>query len=117
MILAHVFDGRLFCYEARLDRFLDPSPKLRRVNLLGVLSGHSQAIETLIRTADGKSMVSSTHENELVVWSQAKGDRIALSKQSSISPSSRAHRAVVLDDGMFTMGPILFRWESSRVAL
>lgn len=102
MVLAHVFDGRIFWYEARLDRFLDPSPRPKRASLLGVLAGHSGPIETLVRTTDGKAMLSSAHKNELMVWSQSKGDNIALSKQSSISPTNRVHRAVILDNGMLS---------------
>ncbi|KAG0643869.1 RAVE protein 1 C terminal-domain-containing protein [Tuber brumale] len=117
MVLAHVFDGRVFWYEARLDRFLDPSPRPRRASLLGVLTGHSGPIETLVRTPDGKSMLSSTRENELMVWSQSKGDNIALSKQSSISPASRVHRAVILDNGNYVMtlhdGHVVL-WDSTQ---
>ncbi|CUS15530.1 unnamed protein product [Tuber aestivum] len=117
MVLAHAFDGRVFWYEARLDRFLDPSPRSRRASLLGVLAGHSGPIETLVRTADGKSMLSSSHENELAVWSQSKGDNIALSKQSSISPANRVHRAVILDNGNYVMtlhdGHVVL-WDSTQ---
>ncbi|KAH0605847.1 uncharacterized protein H6S33_004304 [Morchella sextelata] len=102
-VLAHVFDGRLCWFEARLDRLLDLSPRGKRMDVLGVLSGHSTPIETLVRTADGKAMITLTRDNEHIVWTQPRGDHFTLNRQSSLKPDMHVHRAVVLDDGKLVM--------------
>ncbi|RPB10969.1 hypothetical protein P167DRAFT_508757, partial [Morchella conica CCBAS932] len=102
-VLAHVFDGRLCWFEARIDRLLDLSPRGKRMELLGVLSGHSTPIETLVRTADGKAMITLTSDNEHIVWTQPRGDYFTLNRQSSLKPDMHVHRAVVLDDGKLVM--------------
>lgn len=111
-VLAHVFDGRLCWFEARIDRLLDLSPRGKRMELLGVLSGHSTPIETLVRTADGKAMITLTSDNEHIVWTQPRGDYFTLNRQSSLKPDMHVHRAVVLDDGLFL--PLCLVWGADQ---
>lgn len=98
-ILAHVFDGRIYWFESRLDRLLDPSPREKRFELMRIFSGHSKPIETLVRTADGKAMLTLTRDDEHIVWTQPRGDNVNLVRQSTLAPGEHVHRAVMLDGG------------------
>lgn len=64
-----------------------------------IFSGHSKPIETLVRTADGKAMLTLTRDDEHIVWTQPRGDNVNLVRQSSLAPGEHVHRAVVLDGG------------------
>lgn len=100
-VLAHFFDGRICWLESRIDRLLDPSPRTKRLKLMGVLSGHSKPIQTLVRTADGKAMLTLTRDDEHIVWTQPRGDNVNLVRQSCLAPGEHVHRAAVLDSGMW----------------
>lgn len=106
-ILAHFFDGRICWFNSRIDRLLDPSPRAKRLELIGVLSGHSKPIQTLVRTADGKAMLTLTRDNEHIVWTQSRGDNINLVRRSSLVPGEHVHRAVVLDSGTWFLSQAL----------
>lgn len=118
--------GRITWMEARLDRLLDPMPDGgghgRRFRFKGVWTGHDGAIRSLVRTADGRSILSSTEANKHLLWTKAAtpleggregglgrgrgrgrgggGDEVTLHRQSALQPSNKVERAVILNGGM-----------------
>ncbi|KAL7269050.1 regulator of (H+)-ATPase in vacuolar membrane [Rhizina undulata] len=102
VILAHFFDGRICWYETRLDKLFDSTVAGSRMKLKGVWSGHSGAVETIVRSANGRALFSSAQHNEHIVWSQGRG-HVSLTRKSNLSSTSAVKRAVILDDGGYIM--------------
>lgn len=105
VILTHFFDGQIYWFDTRLDELLDPAPRKQRLKLRGIWSGHSGSITTLVRTANGKAILSSTDTGEHIVWAKHRKARetAPLLKQSEITPQDHVSRAVVMDSGKLVM--------------
>ena len=118
VILSHFFDGQIYWFDARLDEFLDPAPRKQRLKLRGIWSGHSGSIKTLVRTAEGNALLSSTESGEHIVWSKPRAKKVVtLLKQSEISPPDPVLRAIVMDTGglVLTMHEkYVILWGTSR---
>ncbi|KAF8456637.1 RAVE protein 1 C terminal-domain-containing protein [Terfezia claveryi] len=118
VILSHFFDGQIHWFDTRLDELLDPAPRKQRLKLRGIWSGHSGSIKTLVRTAEGKALLSSTECGEHIVWSKVrtKGG-VTLLKQSEIFPPDPVFRAVVMDTGRLVLTmheKYVILWGTSR---
>lgn len=102
IVLMHFFDGRICWMETRLDTFLDPTPDGVRFGLKGIWTGHNNAIQALVRTADGRSMLSSTETNKHILWTKtAMRGTNTLHRKSMLQPPNKVERAVILDGGMW----------------
>lgn len=103
VVLAHFFDGRIYWLEGRLDHLLDPAPRRKRLGVRGIWSGHKGIIDTMVRTADGNNLLTSTEDNEHILWKQStKQDSCNLTRQSFLHSSVHGgvRWAVVLDSGI-----------------
>ena len=106
VILAHFFDGQIYWFDTRLGELLDPAlpPRKPQLALRGIWSGHSSSLKSLIRTANGKAIMSSTDAEEHIVWTKfmAKG-ALYLCKQSELFPPEADQLAVVMDVGKLVL--------------
>jgi WD40 repeat protein len=103
-VLAHDFEGRISWLEARLDALLDPLPTGPRFKVKGIWMGHDAAVESIVRTADGRSLLSSTRENKHLVWTASQtGDSTMLLTDSVLEPVDKVERAAILENGDFIM--------------
>ncbi|KAF8253872.1 hypothetical protein K440DRAFT_652074 [Wilcoxina mikolae CBS 423.85] len=104
VVLMHSFDGRICWMETRLDTFLDPTPDGVRFGLKGIWTGHNNAIQSLVRTADGTSMLSSTETNKHILWTKTTiAGMDTLRRKSILQPPNKVERAVILDGGSNVM--------------
>ena len=104
VVLAHAWDGRILWCESRIDRMLDPYPRGKRFEVKGIWSGHEGAVRKLVRTTDGRTLLTSTDDNDLYVWAKRRvGDTVGLTRQSLLQSDDRVRRAVIFRDGNFIM--------------
>ena len=120
VILAHFFDGQIYWFDTRLDELLDPAPPQGkpRLALQGIWSGHSSSLKSLIRTANGKAIMSSTDAEEHIVWTKfmARG-ALYLFKQSELFPPEAVQLAVVMDVGKLVLTMhrrFVILWDTSQ---
>lgn len=100
VVLAHSFEGRIFWFESRLDTLLDPTPGGPRFDVKGIWTGHNTSVQSLVRTADGKNLLSSTEADRHLLWSTVEvGGETTLQRKSSLHPHNKVEKAVILEDG------------------
>ena len=102
VVLAHADDGTISWLEARLDSLLDPAgpQDAPRFELKGVWTGHDTTVKSLVRTADGKCLLSSTEANKHLLWTTVEvGGETTLNRKSALQPHDKVERAVILDEG------------------
>lgn len=100
VVLAHSFEGRICWLESRLDTLLDPSPSGTRFEVKGKWTGHDAPIQSVMRNADGRSLLSSTEANRHLIWTHEEiGDAVALQRKSTLQPQDVVERAVILENG------------------
>jgi len=101
VVLAHFFDGKIMWMESRLDVLLDPSPKeKRRLYVKAVWTGHDGAVRSMVRTADGRSMLTSTDTNKHLLWTKTAIRGVdSLEIKSQLESRSKVERAVILENG------------------
>ena len=100
----HDYRGDLLHYCAHFDTFLDPAIKKKHITLKSILTGHNKSIQRLLRTADGKSVLSMSRFSENVLWdSQPLEDSQTLRAKSSINVEDNQpiRKAVILNHGDF----------------
>lgn len=68
-ILIHFFDGRLEWLSSDIDNLLDPSPKPGCLSTEAALTGHAETVGSLIRSADGDTLISTSTGREAIAWS------------------------------------------------
>ncbi|KAI5821217.1 RAVE protein 1 C terminal-domain-containing protein [Pyronema omphalodes] len=103
-VLMHSFGSGITWFETRLDSCLDPVPNGTRFHLKGVWTGHDDSIQSLVRTADGKSILSSSESNKHLLWVKSKiSGKHTLHKKSTLTPSSIVERSVILNSGSYMM--------------
>ncbi|KAF2091359.1 hypothetical protein K490DRAFT_31122 [Saccharata proteae CBS 121410] len=105
-LLMHHFDGRLEWLEGKVDLLFDPAPhQEQRLERETVLTGHSGAIKKVVRTATGRSLISRTAGNEIVVWKQetTKSSGTVLARHSTVDVSEHIHRTALLQEGDFVV--------------
>ncbi|TGZ83117.1 WD40 repeat-like protein [Ascodesmis nigricans] len=102
VILAHFLDGRIHWLEARVDRMLDPGPTARRFTERAVWTGHSGTIKRMIRTADGRILLTGTNDNELYIWSvENRPDGQSLRARCLLKSPERVRRTAIIESGKF----------------
>jgi len=98
VVLAHSFEGRIAWLESRLDTLLDPSPSGFQIK--GKWTGHDAPIQSVMRNADGRSLLSSTEANRHLVWTREMlGDEVVLQRKSALRPHDIVDQAVILENG------------------
>ena len=100
-IVAHFFDGRVACYEARVDRLFDPSPRQDRLICSALLDGHERPIHSIVRDLGGSVLASRTHDDEGIVWQQNTGEGQALLQRRSYLKSSKSVLGMLVIDKNF----------------
>ena len=101
-LLVHHFDGRVEWHEGKIHQLFDPSPQRRRLTLKAVWTGHSTAVKKVIRTANGRAIISRTQDNQSVIWAQKHIDSgTTIARKSSIKSKEHIHRVWLLQDGRF----------------
>lgn len=104
-VLVHHFDGRLEWLEGRLDQFFNPMAVPNRLPIKCCWTGHSRKIRNVHRSITGRSILSRTSDNEIVVWTQQNSSpRGATIRRSSvIDTQEHVHRAWLLQEGKFVI--------------
>ena len=103
-VLVHHFDGRIVWLEGRVDEFFDPSPGKARLHLKSLWTGHQGSIKKIIRSMNGKALISRTNDNEGLIWKQRHGKGgMALTRASFVDSPDHIHRTWLLADGRFTV--------------
>lgn len=101
-LLVHHFDGRVEWHEGRLHQLFDPSPQRHRLRLKAVWTGHSSAVKKVIRTANGRAVISRTQDNQSVVWAQKRiDDGTTIARKSKLRTKEHIHRVWLLQEGRF----------------
>ena len=99
-LLAHHFDGRIEWLEGSVDGLFDPSPRSERLACKALWTGHAGSIKKINRTVSGNALVSRTHENETILWTQKRvGTGTTLVRQSEIRDREHVSKTCVLDEG------------------
>ncbi|KAI9784405.1 MAG: regulator of (H+)-ATPase in vacuolar membrane [Peltula sp. TS41687] len=99
-LLVHHFDGRIEWWETQADALFDPSPRRKRLQLMGVWSGHGSSLKKIVRSVSGKAVVSRTDLSEAVLWRQRSDSNHSRLVMRSIFPQSqKIHRICVVDEG------------------
>ncbi|KAF8477585.1 RAVE protein 1 C terminal-domain-containing protein [Kalaharituber pfeilii] len=119
VMLVHFLDGQIYWFDMRLDELLDPAPRKQRLKLWGAWSGHSNSINALIRTTNGKAMLSSTESGEHIVWTKYRTrEFITLLKHSEIVSRDKVLQALVMDTGNLVMtlhDNYVILWNTSKL--
>jgi hypothetical protein len=104
-VLVHHFDGRLEWLEGRLDQFFSPLAQPNRLPLKCCWTGHSGKIKNVHRSITGRSVLSRTKNNEIIVWTQRNSSpRGATIRRSCVvQTEEHVHRAWLLQDGRFVI--------------
>ncbi|KAF2021002.1 hypothetical protein BU24DRAFT_361581 [Aaosphaeria arxii CBS 175.79] len=103
-LLSHHYDGRIEWLESRVDRLLDPSRQLQRIQRKTIWTGHSHAIKKVNRTASGRALVSRTVTDECIVWVQRPTEEgMTLHRHSTVKVTEHIHRTALLQDGNFVV--------------
>lgn len=100
-VIAHFFDGRVACYEARVDRLFDPSPRQDRLICNALLDGHERPIHSIVRDEGGGVLASRTHGDQAIVWQQNTGEGEALLQRRSYLKSSKSVLGMLVLDKDF----------------
>ncbi|KAK5159719.1 hypothetical protein LTR04_004793 [Oleoguttula sp. CCFEE 6159] len=103
-VLVHHFDGTIEWWQASIADLLDPGPRKDRLRLRTTWTGHSGPIKKVIRTADGRAVISRTEMNKSVVWTQRTTiSETALARKSRVIMREHIHRVLLLQGGDFVI--------------
>lgn len=103
-IFVHDFRGAIIHYCAHFDIFLDPAIKKRHITIKTLLTGHNKSIQRLLRTADGKSLLSMSRFSENYLWSAEPAENTHILRRKSavrVEDKQPIRKAVILKDGDF----------------
>ncbi|KAG8629235.1 hypothetical protein KVT40_003100 [Elsinoe batatas] len=98
-VLAQHFDGRITWHQGMVRDFLSPSAGDQKLQRVAEWTGHVSPVKKVIRTVNGKALISRTEDNRGVIWKHVPGK--SLSRMSTIDIKEHIHRAVLLRDGQF----------------
>jgi WD40 repeat protein len=109
-LLFHRFDGLVDVFEGNVAQLFDPETAhgRRRQRRVSTWTGHSAAIEKMVRNFSGSAVVSRTGGDECVVWKHSLDEPdVALSRQCAIvreeQTTDRIRRICVLRKGRFVV--------------
>lgn len=103
-VIAHFFDGRVACYEARVDRLFDPSPRQDRLICNALLDGHERPVHEIVRDMEGGVLASRTSDDQGIVWQQNTGEGEALlQRRSYLKSSKKVYGMLVIDKDLLVI--------------
>ncbi|PBP17901.1 WD repeat domain-containing protein [Diplocarpon rosae] len=103
-ILVHHFDGKIEYFESNVADLFDPSMKARKLEKKAVWTGHSASIKKMVRNISGRTVVSRTDGNEIIVWKhQDHENGASVCRQSLITQQEHVHRICVIRKGDFVI--------------
>ncbi|KAL8736926.1 MAG: hypothetical protein Q9181_002191 [Wetmoreana brouardii] len=103
-LLAHHFDGRIEWLECKFEELLDPAPQHQRVWRKTLLTGHEGSIKKIVRSINGKAVISRTNDNEAVIWKQGYDTNVlGLSRYSLLDSPKHIFRSWLLSEGDFVV--------------
>lgn len=101
-ILVHRFDGQIDWFEGEVADFFEPTPKKHRMQIRATWTGHESPIKKIIRTIDGRNVVSRTSANQAMVWKQIQRDNgTRLDRCSEFDSNEHIHRSCLLPGGKY----------------
>ena len=107
ILLLHSFDGRIGVFGSNVADLLDLINNDRRMALESIWSGHSAAVQKIVRNFSGQAVVSRTSKGECILWKTGAddGDRNScmLVRCSKIPEPQTIHRIIVLRKGRFVV--------------
>ena len=103
-LLIHHFDGRISWRETQIEQLFDPLPRSDRIQLRSEWTGHQSPIHKLVRDHDGRSLLSKSDDNNMLVWRrELHAGQSLLERQSSVSFDEKIIDSCILDSGDFVV--------------
>ena len=101
-VLMHRFDGQIDWFEGEMTGFFEPTPRKKRMQIRAIWTGHESPIKKIIRTIDGRNVVSRTSANQAMVWRQIQQDNgTRLDRCSTFDSDEHIHRSCLLPGGKY----------------
>ncbi|KAK9450684.1 RAVE protein 1 C terminal-domain-containing protein [Limtongia smithiae] len=104
VLLIHDFNAGIRQYESNFSTLLYPQSVECRLRLTQVWTGHYKSVQSLVRTADGKAMLSSSNHAENIIWKPRQMfGTVMLEPASIIMAPDKVQRAIILLKGQFVI--------------
>ncbi|KAK9467677.1 RAVE protein 1 C terminal-domain-containing protein [Lipomyces arxii] len=101
-LIMHDFHGAIRHYVSNFSQLLSTADEDCRLILRHIWTGHYKSVQSLVRTADGRALLSSSNHAENIVWVPRKRfGTIMLDPTSIIMAPDKVQRAVILESGKY----------------
>jgi len=103
-LLIHFFDGRIQWLTCPIDRLFYQEPEAGSFVTEALWTGHTEVIEQVVSSHDGRYVLSKSGGNEIVFWKQERSRASGgLKRVSFISNTNKTYLTRVLDGGEFVV--------------
>lgn len=98
-IFWHHYDGQLLWQSLALQNLFNNSAKKDRVEQLALLSGHGSAVKYVACAAEGQSIMTISHDDEVIVWKKTTSTTTPLRRHSIVATRAPIRRSLLLAQG------------------
>lgn len=103
-LLIHFFDGRIQWLTCPIDRLFYQEPEFGSFVTEALWTGHTEVIEELVTSHNGRYVLSRSSGNEMVFWKQGQNPVSAgLERAALLSSPRKVEMAMVVDGGEFVI--------------
>ncbi|KAK9452723.1 RAVE protein 1 C terminal-domain-containing protein [Dipodascopsis uninucleata] len=100
----HDYNGTISYYRSEFTRLLYSGHDHQRMVLSGSYTGHYKSVKSLVRTADGKAMLSSSGLSENILWKpKQQFNTVMLDQKSILLAPDKVQKALILPGGSYVV--------------